>query len=275
MNDSPNLPASLTVNPRLDRWIKFEDDRTVRIASGKVEIGQGIITALAQIAAEELDVPLERIALLSGSTEHGPDERYTSLQSIDHGLRRVDPARLRRGSRTAYGASRFTAQLCTERFGYNRRCVRQRRRNHRTRLLGRRSSHRFQSSNGAAAPKSPSHYNVVGQDIPRADLPGKVTGATNTYLHDIQPDGCPARPDTAATRAAGNLGRTGRKTPCGAPAAIPIYASRAAPLCRLRQHRRAQSGSRCELCRGKCGMVRSPRLSRMRTRRRLAGRPTS
>ena len=78
MNDSPNLPASLTVNPRLDRWIKFEDDRTVRIASGKVEIGQGIITALAQIAAEELDVPLERIALLSGSTEHGPDERYTS-----------------------------------------------------------------------------------------------------------------------------------------------------------------------------------------------------
>ena len=43
MNDSPNLPASLTVNPRLDRWIKFEDDRNVRIASGKVEIGQGIV----------------------------------------------------------------------------------------------------------------------------------------------------------------------------------------------------------------------------------------
>ena len=51
MSDSPNFPASLTVNPRLDRWIKFEDDRTVRIASGKVEIGQGIVTALAQIAA--------------------------------------------------------------------------------------------------------------------------------------------------------------------------------------------------------------------------------
>ena len=32
MNDSPNLPASLTVNPRLDRWIKFEDDRTVPVS---------------------------------------------------------------------------------------------------------------------------------------------------------------------------------------------------------------------------------------------------
>ena len=51
MNDAVKLPASLTGNPRLDRWIKFEDDKTVRVASGKVEIGQGIVTALAQIAA--------------------------------------------------------------------------------------------------------------------------------------------------------------------------------------------------------------------------------
>ncbi|MEL0022391.1 MAG: molybdopterin cofactor-binding domain-containing protein, partial [Rickettsiales bacterium] len=77
MNDNVKLPASLTTNPRLDRWIKFEDDRTVRVASGKVEIGQGIATALTQIAAEELDLPLERVTLLSGSTEFGPDERYT------------------------------------------------------------------------------------------------------------------------------------------------------------------------------------------------------
>ena len=78
MNDTAKLPASLTVNPRLDQWVKFEDDRTVRVATGKVEIGQGITTALVQIAAEELDLPLKRIMLLSGNTEHGPDERYTS-----------------------------------------------------------------------------------------------------------------------------------------------------------------------------------------------------
>ena len=74
MKDTAKLPASLIDNPSLDRWIKFEDNRTVRVASGKVEIGQGIVTALTQIAAEELELAMERVILLSGSTEHGPDE---------------------------------------------------------------------------------------------------------------------------------------------------------------------------------------------------------
>ena len=78
MRDTVKLPGSLTDNPRFDRWVAFEEGRTVRIASGKVEIGQGIVTALAQIAAEELDLPLERVKMLSGSTQYGPDERYTS-----------------------------------------------------------------------------------------------------------------------------------------------------------------------------------------------------
>ena len=38
---APNLPASLVENPRLDRWIRFQPDRTVRIATGKVEIPFG------------------------------------------------------------------------------------------------------------------------------------------------------------------------------------------------------------------------------------------
>lgn len=75
---APVLPTSLVDNPRLDRWIHFNPDRTVRIATGKVEIGQGVVTALGQIAADELDVPLERVAVLSGSTDHGPDEMYTT-----------------------------------------------------------------------------------------------------------------------------------------------------------------------------------------------------
>jgi len=81
---APVLPASLVENPRLDRWIKFESDRTVRIATGKVEMGQGIVTAIGQIAAEELDVPLDRVAVLSGNTTYGPDELYTtSSLSVD------------------------------------------------------------------------------------------------------------------------------------------------------------------------------------------------
>ena len=72
------LTQSLTDNPRLDRWVGFESDRTVRIATGKVELGQGVLTALVQIAAEELDVPPARIRLLSGVTAQSPNEGYTA-----------------------------------------------------------------------------------------------------------------------------------------------------------------------------------------------------
>ena len=50
----------------------------MRIATGKVEIGQGVVTAIGQIAADELDLPLDRVAVLSGDTTHGPDELYTT-----------------------------------------------------------------------------------------------------------------------------------------------------------------------------------------------------
>ncbi len=44
--------GSLAKNPRLARWLRVHRDGTVSVYSGKVEIGQGILTALAQIAAE-------------------------------------------------------------------------------------------------------------------------------------------------------------------------------------------------------------------------------
>ena len=72
------LPASLLANPHLDRWIRFLPDETARIATGKVEIGQGVVTAIAQIAAEELGLSLERVVVLSGDTDEGPDELYTT-----------------------------------------------------------------------------------------------------------------------------------------------------------------------------------------------------
>ena len=71
--NAPPLPQSLVDNPRLDRWIAFLPDRTVRIATGKVEMGQGVVTAIGQIAADELDLPFERVVVLSGNTTSGPD----------------------------------------------------------------------------------------------------------------------------------------------------------------------------------------------------------
>src|SRR5687767_3612613 len=79
-------PTALSDARRLSQRVHFERDGTVTIASGKVELGQGILTALAQIAAEELDVPLERIRMLPASTAHSPDEGVTSgSQSIQDG----------------------------------------------------------------------------------------------------------------------------------------------------------------------------------------------
>src|SRR5580704_8852268 len=81
---APNLPFSLRNNRRLEGWIRLEADETVVIFTGKAELGQGILTALAQIAAEELDVAFEKIRMIGADTSRGPDEQYTyGSQSVE------------------------------------------------------------------------------------------------------------------------------------------------------------------------------------------------
>lgn len=71
------LPPGLVATPALDRWIKFADDR-VYAFTGKVEIGQGLLTALRTIVAEELDVPPERVEMVSAHTGRTPNEGTTA-----------------------------------------------------------------------------------------------------------------------------------------------------------------------------------------------------
>jgi len=59
--NTPTLPALLASNPRLDQWVGFPAPGCVTVSTGRVEIGQGVLTAMLQIAAEELDVAPERI----------------------------------------------------------------------------------------------------------------------------------------------------------------------------------------------------------------------
>ena len=75
---SNTLPQSLIDNPILSQWIAFEQQAASASARGKVEIGQGILTALTQIAAEELDVTFEQVNLVSGQTDVSPGEGFTS-----------------------------------------------------------------------------------------------------------------------------------------------------------------------------------------------------
>ncbi|MEO5700592.1 MAG: molybdopterin cofactor-binding domain-containing protein [Casimicrobiaceae bacterium] len=62
---------------RLESWLAVNADGSVVAAVGKIEAGMGISTAFAQIVAEELDVPLERVRIRMGDTATTPDQRGT------------------------------------------------------------------------------------------------------------------------------------------------------------------------------------------------------
>jgi nicotinate dehydrogenase subunit B len=80
------LPGPLADNPSLDRWVSFPAPGKVAIGTGRVELGQGVLTAMAQIAADELDVAMARCVIRSGDTELTPNEGYTAgSQSIQFG----------------------------------------------------------------------------------------------------------------------------------------------------------------------------------------------
>jgi nicotinate dehydrogenase subunit B len=72
------LPGSLAGNRRLDAWLRIGADGRVTIFTGKIELGQGIGTALTQIAADELDVELARFDVVHGDTQRTPNEGQTA-----------------------------------------------------------------------------------------------------------------------------------------------------------------------------------------------------
>ena len=79
------LPGSLNNNRRLDAWVRIGGDGNATVYTGKVELGQGILTALWQIAAEELDLALPRVKIYSADSANSPDEGQTAgSQSIEN-----------------------------------------------------------------------------------------------------------------------------------------------------------------------------------------------
>src|SRR3981189_2024374 len=179
-----NLPVSLAANPKLSSWLKFSSDGRVTVSPGKVEIGQGIVTALAQIAADELDVEIGRVQMVRASTMASPNEGVTSgslsIQQSGRALRHA-----------CADVRRIFLELASDRLGVG------------IDTLGVedgtisgpgnvRTSYWELAKDGSldrdatpgVAPKSAARRVVAGNSVQRVDIPDKVF-ARPRFIHDV------------------------------------------------------------------------------------------
>ncbi|MFC7701880.1 molybdopterin cofactor-binding domain-containing protein [Bradyrhizobium sp. GCM10028915] len=200
---APTLPVSLAANPKLSSWVKLIGEGRVAISPGKVEIGQGIVTALAQIAADELDVDIGRIEMIRASTAASPNEGVTSgslsIQQSGRALRHA----------CAEVRQRFLA-AASERLGVDASLLEiddgtiSGPGNVRTsywELAGDVSLDR--DANAGATAKIVAKRTVAGHSVQRFDIPDKVL-ARARFIHDCPlPDllhGRVLRPDISGAR---------------------------------------------------------------------------
>lgn len=163
---------------QVDDWIAIETDGSVVVRSGKVELGTGVRTALAQIVAEELDVPLERIRMVMGDTESTPNEGYTAGSKTVHmgGQALRNAAAEARQALLELASSRLNVAVddlvahegTITVSGHPERALTF------AELMGGRRFSR--SVTGAAPHKAAQDYHVVGTSVPRLDLMAKFTG---------------------------------------------------------------------------------------------------
>jgi nicotinate dehydrogenase subunit B len=78
MADGIVTPPLIAAHPRIAQWVRLMPDGTVEGRTGRVELGQGNLTALTQIVADELDVPPGVVRLISGDTRETPNEGFTA-----------------------------------------------------------------------------------------------------------------------------------------------------------------------------------------------------
>ncbi|MBI1988715.1 MAG: molybdopterin-dependent oxidoreductase, partial [Betaproteobacteria bacterium] len=180
-----SLPPTLNANRRLDRWVQINADGTVTVRTGKVEIGQGIVSAMAQIAADELDVDYTRIRMVPADTSVSPDEGSTTgSRSIEEGgsaLRQVCAEVRDILLQTAARKLNAGLESLTVKDGT-------------IRVRARRDSTTYwklaaevdlaREATGQVSPKQAGELELVGKAVPRLDIPRKLTGAA--FIHDLE-----------------------------------------------------------------------------------------
>ena len=182
---APKPPGSLAKTPYLDSWIRVDADGTITVFTGKAEIGQGVRTAIQQIAAEELDVPFASLKLVTADTGRTANEGYTSGSNSmkDSGTAIQNAAAQVRELLIAEAARRLnveTENLKTEngvviapdgrRLAYGD-------------LVASEMLH--VQAQAKSKLKDPATYKVMGQAVPRVDIPAKVTGGA-AYIQDMR-----------------------------------------------------------------------------------------
>jgi nicotinate dehydrogenase subunit B len=182
------LPGDLAHTPMLDAWIKVDAAGRVTVFTGKAELGQGLKTALIQLAAEQLALPPGDIELITADTARTPNEGVTagSHSMQDSGTAIFNAARQVRALLIEAAATQlglpvdqlqahdgFVHAPDGRSLGYGP-------------LAAGLSLHvRAQPASGLGDPKS---YRVVGTSLPRVDIPGKLTGGV-AYVQDLRAPG--------------------------------------------------------------------------------------
>ena len=180
------LPRDLLANRQLDGWIRVDEEGMVTVFTGKAELGQGILTALSQIAAEELDVDLSRLRMISADTARSPNEGYTfGSQSIEQSgaALRIAAAQARA---VLLGAAAHKLNVAAPELRVESGVI--------LAADGRRVTYAdivrenkalLSREVAAVAPRNPSEYKLVGKSVPRIDFPAKFTGGA-AFVQDMR-----------------------------------------------------------------------------------------
>jgi nicotinate dehydrogenase subunit B len=182
---NPNLPGSLKTTPMLDAWIRVDADGRITVFTGKAELGQGIKTALIQVAAEELDVPPAALRLITADTGRTPNEGITagSHSMQDSGTAILNAAANVRGLLIQAAAARWgTAPASVATTGDGRLKAAD------GRVLGYGAVAAGLSLHTPATPNWPRRAGVhraIGKDLARVDIPAKVSGG-QAYVQDLR-----------------------------------------------------------------------------------------